>query len=117
MEITVGGKTIKPAGGFSSERGDKILIMIDVKDNKAEIITHLCLLSLCVDVSVLCIYLLGILCAFIFSFFFFHLSSELLFLSVVGVKLDLEAWTDKFKILASNHTDNHQGSNTVIKYI
>lgn len=36
------------------------------------------------------------------------------FLSVVGVKLDLEAWTDKFKILASNHTDNRQGSNTVI---
>ncbi|KAM8915880.1 voltage-dependent calcium channel subunit alpha-2/delta-2a isoform 3-T3 [Spinachia spinachia] len=32
--------------------------------------------------------------------------------AVVGVKLDLEAWTDKFKILASNHTDNHQGSNT-----
>uniref|UniRef100_A0A3Q3MNW1 Calcium channel, voltage-dependent, alpha 2/delta subunit 2a n=1 Tax=Mastacembelus armatus TaxID=205130 RepID=A0A3Q3MNW1_9TELE len=25
--------------------------------------------------------------------------------AVVGVKLDLEAWTDKFKILASNHTD------------
>uniref|UniRef100_A0A4W6CIJ9 Calcium channel, voltage-dependent, alpha 2/delta subunit 2a n=1 Tax=Lates calcarifer TaxID=8187 RepID=A0A4W6CIJ9_LATCA len=32
--------------------------------------------------------------------------------AVVGVKLDLEAWTDKFKILASNHTDNRQGSNT-----
>ncbi|XP_033482892.1 voltage-dependent calcium channel subunit alpha-2/delta-2a isoform X2 [Epinephelus lanceolatus] len=32
--------------------------------------------------------------------------------AVVGVKLDLEAWTDKFKILASNHTDGHQGSNT-----
>ncbi|CAL8337421.1 unnamed protein product [Lota lota] len=31
--------------------------------------------------------------------------------AVVGVKLDLEAWTDKFKILASNHTDR-QGSNT-----
>ncbi|XP_030231488.1 voltage-dependent calcium channel subunit alpha-2/delta-2a isoform X2 [Gadus morhua] len=30
--------------------------------------------------------------------------------AVVGVKLDLEAWTDKFKILASNHTDR-QGSN------
>lgn len=34
-------------------------------------------------------------------------------LSVVGVKLDLEAWTDKFKILASNHTDNRHTSNTV----
>ncbi|KAF3689980.1 Voltage-dependent calcium channel subunit alpha-2/delta-2 [Channa argus] len=33
--------------------------------------------------------------------------------AVVGVKLDLEAWTDKFKILASNHTDNRQGSNMV----
>lgn len=32
---------------------------------------------------------------------------------MVGVKLDLEAWTDKFKILASNHTDNRQGSNMV----
>ncbi|XP_070815205.1 voltage-dependent calcium channel subunit alpha-2/delta-2a isoform X3 [Chaetodon trifascialis] len=32
--------------------------------------------------------------------------------AVVGVKLDLEAWTDKFKILASNHTDNRHGSNT-----
>ncbi|XP_029682909.1 voltage-dependent calcium channel subunit alpha-2/delta-2a isoform X3 [Takifugu rubripes] len=31
--------------------------------------------------------------------------------AVVGVKLDLEAWTDKFKILASNHTDRHT-SNT-----
>ncbi|XP_072238080.1 voltage-dependent calcium channel subunit alpha-2/delta-2a isoform X5 [Leuresthes tenuis] len=31
--------------------------------------------------------------------------------AVVGVKLDLEAWTDKFKILASNHTDNRQGPN------
>ncbi|XP_072540979.1 voltage-dependent calcium channel subunit alpha-2/delta-2a isoform X2 [Salminus brasiliensis] len=31
--------------------------------------------------------------------------------AVVGVKLDLEAWTSKFKILASNHTDNsRQGS-------
>lgn len=34
-------------------------------------------------------------------------------LSVVGVKLDLEAWTEKFKILASNHTDNRHTSNTV----
>lgn len=34
-------------------------------------------------------------------------------LSVVGVKLDLEAWTDKFKILASNHTDNRHTSNMV----
>lgn len=32
---------------------------------------------------------------------------------VVGVKLDLEAWTDKFKILASNHTDGRTGSSTV----
>ncbi|XP_067228867.1 voltage-dependent calcium channel subunit alpha-2/delta-2a isoform X1 [Chanodichthys erythropterus] len=33
--------------------------------------------------------------------------------AVVGVKLDLEAWTDKFKILASNHTDsNRQSSQT-----
>uniref|UniRef100_W5KJZ8 Calcium channel, voltage-dependent, alpha 2/delta subunit 2a n=1 Tax=Astyanax mexicanus TaxID=7994 RepID=W5KJZ8_ASTMX len=31
--------------------------------------------------------------------------------AVVGVKMDLEAWTAKFKILASNHTDNtRQGS-------
>uniref|UniRef100_A0A3Q2PNP9 Calcium voltage-gated channel auxiliary subunit alpha2delta 2 n=1 Tax=Fundulus heteroclitus TaxID=8078 RepID=A0A3Q2PNP9_FUNHE len=28
----------------------------------------------------------------------------------VGVKLDLEAWVDKFKILASNVSDNRQGS-------
>ena len=31
---------------------------------------------------------------------------------VVGVKLDLEAWLDKFKILASNHTDKGS-TNTV----
>lgn len=37
-------------------------------------------------------------------------------LSVVGVKLDLEAWTDKFKILASNHTDNRHASNTVSSF-
>ncbi|XP_023699028.2 voltage-dependent calcium channel subunit alpha-2/delta-2-like isoform X1 [Paramormyrops kingsleyae] len=30
--------------------------------------------------------------------------------AVVGVKLDLEAWVDKFKILASNQSDNRQGS-------
>ncbi|XP_056605888.1 voltage-dependent calcium channel subunit alpha-2/delta-2a isoform X2 [Triplophysa dalaica] len=30
--------------------------------------------------------------------------------AVVGVKLDLEAWTDKFKILASNHTDSSRQS-------
>lgn len=33
--------------------------------------------------------------------------------SVVGVKLDLEAWVDKFKILASNVSDNRQGSHKV----
>lgn len=49
------------------------------------------------------------LVASVFMFWIF-----LSFLSVVGVKLDLEAWTDKFKILASNHTDSRQGSNTVI---
>uniref|UniRef100_A0A3B3ZY01 VWFA domain-containing protein n=1 Tax=Periophthalmus magnuspinnatus TaxID=409849 RepID=A0A3B3ZY01_9GOBI len=32
--------------------------------------------------------------------------------AVVGVKLDLEAWVDKFKILASNQTDR-QGTNQV----
>ncbi|XP_015237545.1 voltage-dependent calcium channel subunit alpha-2/delta-2a isoform X2 [Cyprinodon tularosa] len=36
--------------------------------------------------------------------------------AVLGVKLDLEAWTDKFKILASNHTDSRQGSNTCGPY-
>ncbi|KAJ8360961.1 hypothetical protein SKAU_G00174860 [Synaphobranchus kaupii] len=30
--------------------------------------------------------------------------------AVVGVKLDLEAWVDKFKILASNQSDSRQGS-------
>ncbi|XP_062842864.1 voltage-dependent calcium channel subunit alpha-2/delta-2-like isoform X3 [Trichomycterus rosablanca] len=30
--------------------------------------------------------------------------------AVVGVKLDLEAWVDKFKILASNVSDTRQGS-------
>lgn len=33
--------------------------------------------------------------------------------SVVGVKLDLEAWVDKFKILASNVSDSRQGSHKV----
>lgn len=51
-----------------------------------------------------------------FFFFFCAFLNVLLRLSVVGVKLDLEAWTDKFKILASNHTDSRQGSNTV-KYM
>lgn len=35
------------------------------------------------------------------------------FLLVVGVKLDLEAWVDKFKILASNVSDSRQGSHKV----
>ncbi|XP_061074926.1 voltage-dependent calcium channel subunit alpha-2/delta-2-like [Conger conger] len=30
--------------------------------------------------------------------------------TVVGVKLDLEAWVEKFKILASNQSDSRQGS-------
>lgn len=34
---------------------------------------------------------------------------------VVGVKLDLEAWVDKFKILASNVSDSRQGSHKVGK--
>lgn len=29
--------------------------------------------------------------------------------AVLGVKLDLEAWTDKFKMLATNHTGNQKG--------
>lgn len=33
--------------------------------------------------------------------------------SVVGVKLDLEAWVDKFKILASNVSDSRTGSHRV----
>lgn len=33
--------------------------------------------------------------------------------AVVGVKLDLEAWVDKFKILASNVSDSRQGSHKV----
>lgn len=33
--------------------------------------------------------------------------------AVVGVKLDLEAWVDKFKILASNVSDSRQGSHRV----
>lgn len=60
VEITVGGKTIKPAGGLSSERGDKILVRcLKFFQSEAQIITHLCLLTLCVDASVLCICLLG----------------------------------------------------------
>ncbi|KAM4582748.1 voltage-dependent calcium channel subunit alpha-2/delta-2-like isoform 1-T1 [Fundulus diaphanus] len=39
-----------------------------------------------------------------------NLGGRLLKPSVVGVKLDLEAWVDKFKILASNVSDNRQGS-------
>lgn len=33
--------------------------------------------------------------------------------AVVGGKLDLEAWVDKFKILASNMSDSRQGSHKV----
>lgn len=33
--------------------------------------------------------------------------------AVVGGKLDLEAWVDKFKILASNMSDGRQGSHKV----
>uniref|UniRef100_A0AAQ4R2Y3 VWFA domain-containing protein n=1 Tax=Gasterosteus aculeatus aculeatus TaxID=481459 RepID=A0AAQ4R2Y3_GASAC len=38
-----------------------------------------------------------------------NLGGKLLKPSVVGVKLDLEAWVDKFKILASNVSDSRQG--------
>lgn len=39
-----------------------------------------------------------------------NLGGKLLKPAVVGVKLDLEAWVDKFKILASNVSDGRQGS-------
>ncbi|XP_062301064.1 voltage-dependent calcium channel subunit alpha-2/delta-2-like [Scomber scombrus] len=39
-----------------------------------------------------------------------NLGGKILKPAVVGVKLDLEAWVDKFKILASNVSDNRQGS-------
>lgn len=47
------------------------------------------------------------------SLFTVFLSYTLL---VVGVKLDLEAWTDKFKILASNHTNSNRQSSQTVKY-
>ncbi|XP_063330085.1 voltage-dependent calcium channel subunit alpha-2/delta-2-like [Pelmatolapia mariae] len=39
-----------------------------------------------------------------------NLAGKLLRPAVVGGKLDLEAWVDKFKILASNMSDSRQGS-------
>uniref|UniRef100_A0A8C6T9P7 Calcium channel, voltage-dependent, alpha 2/delta subunit 2b n=1 Tax=Neogobius melanostomus TaxID=47308 RepID=A0A8C6T9P7_9GOBI len=39
-----------------------------------------------------------------------NLGGKLLKPAVVGVKLDLEAWVDKFKILASNVSDGRQGT-------
>ncbi|XP_056456079.1 voltage-dependent calcium channel subunit alpha-2/delta-2-like [Gadus chalcogrammus] len=39
-----------------------------------------------------------------------NLGGKLLKPAVVGVKLDLEAWVDKFKILASNVSESRQGS-------
>ncbi|TNM88839.1 hypothetical protein fugu_005093 [Takifugu bimaculatus] len=39
-----------------------------------------------------------------------NLGGKILKPAVVGVKLDLEAWVDKFKILASNVSDSRQGS-------
>uniref|UniRef100_A0A3P8QFN8 VWFA domain-containing protein n=1 Tax=Astatotilapia calliptera TaxID=8154 RepID=A0A3P8QFN8_ASTCA len=39
-----------------------------------------------------------------------NLAGKLLRPAVVGGKLDLEAWVDKFKILASNMSDGRQGS-------
>ncbi|XP_046882204.1 voltage-dependent calcium channel subunit alpha-2/delta-2b [Hypomesus transpacificus] len=39
-----------------------------------------------------------------------HFGNKILKPAVVGVKLDFEAWVDKFKILASNVSDSRQGS-------
>lgn len=36
--------------------------------------------------------------------------------AVVGGKLDMEAWVDKFKILASNMSDSRQGSHKVRRF-
>lgn len=109
VEITIGGKTIKPAGGLQSGRGHKILIMMENVPEPDEIITrphfiscHFVWTCLCGHICVLCICVHRIIPM-----------NLLVFASVVGVKLDLEAWTDKFKILASNHTDSRQGSNMV----
>lgn len=79
------------------------------KSFRSEIITRLSLLF--------CHFVLACLCpAYIYISIVFFCELLNFLSSVVGVKLDLEAWTDKFKILASNHTDSRQGSNTV-KYI
>lgn len=40
VEITIGGKTIKPAGGLQSERGHKILVMMENVAEPDEIITR-----------------------------------------------------------------------------
>ncbi|XP_041080986.1 voltage-dependent calcium channel subunit alpha-2/delta-2-like [Polyodon spathula] len=39
-----------------------------------------------------------------------NINGKVLKPAVLGVKLDLETWVEKFKILASNQTDNRQGS-------
>uniref|UniRef100_A0A8C6TA89 Calcium channel, voltage-dependent, alpha 2/delta subunit 2b n=1 Tax=Neogobius melanostomus TaxID=47308 RepID=A0A8C6TA89_9GOBI len=54
-----------------------------------------------------CEYFFGILVS---SAIEVNLGGKLLKPAVVGVKLDLEAWVDKFKILASNVSDGRQGT-------
>lgn len=125
VEIAIGGKTIKPAGGLSSLRGrenpnNDTLNVKESEDEDNYTSVFVFFVTLCghaCSASIYCAFMCICLWAFcipnVLHWIFFPNFS----LSVVGVKLDLEAWVDKFKILASNHTDSRQGSNTVTKYI
>lgn len=54
LEMTIGGKTIKPAGGYSSERGNDDREKLSERDNYT---SEFVILSLCVGMSLPCIYL------------------------------------------------------------
>lgn len=59
LEMTIGGKTIKPAGGYSSERGNKLLRYNDREklSERDNYTSEFVILSLCVGMSLPCIYL------------------------------------------------------------
>lgn len=85
VEVVIGGKTMKPAGVFLQIG----CLWHLLSDKPGEDHFRKC--------SVVCLWL----CSSVFLNI------------VVGVKLDLEAWVDKFKILASNVSDSRQAAHKV----
>lgn len=98
VEVNLGGKLLKPAGKKKLFYGKINVVSCATGIPRIFLNLRYCTLSLWKCFLLPCSA---------------SLCSDRVAYSVVGVKLDLEAWVDKFKILASNVSDSRQGSHKV----